>query len=530
MISAMRQALSNSTPSGCGCWGGVGPDQKHWWDARHWPILMALLMAVPLLWPSIPPLTDLPGHIGRFKVQLDLANSPALQGFYGFDWKLIGNLGLDLLIIPVSAIFGLELGVKLIVIAIPVLTAAGMVWTAHEVHGRVPPTLWFALPLALGHPFTFGFVNFALSMALALNALALWLRLGRMGKIGLRAALFVPIGFIIWITHSFGWGVLGLLVFAAETVRYQKRGSGLVRAGFNAAVQCLSLFPPALLMVLWRSDGVAGGTGDWFNWGIKLHWIVMVLRDRWMGFDVMSVAVVIVFLIWAIRARAMVFSHELAAGALLLLAVYIVLPRILLGSAYADMRLAPYMIAIAIMAAAPSPAASRRMLMIIACTAFAFFGARLTATTISFALHHQRHTAALEAIDHIPKGARVAAFVGASCGTKWHTQRLDHIPALAIVRREAFSNDQWALAGAQLLSIKKKDAPGFVQDPSQFVTDDACKRPDWRSLNRALADLPRESFDYIWLLDPPKFDAARTADHQRVWTNGADALYAVRPK
>ena len=35
-------------------------------------LLLALLSTVPLLIPSLPPLTDLLGHIGRYRVQLDL--------------------------------------------------------------------------------------------------------------------------------------------------------------------------------------------------------------------------------------------------------------------------------------------------------------------------------------------------------------------------------------------------------------------------------------------------------------------------
>ena len=48
-------------------------------------------------------------------------------------------------------------------------------------------------------------------MALALLAFGLWLRLGRLGKSKLRALLFVPISFIVYFAHTFGWGTLGLL-------------------------------------------------------------------------------------------------------------------------------------------------------------------------------------------------------------------------------------------------------------------------------------------------------------------------------
>ncbi len=46
--------------------------------------------------------------MGRFKVALDLDNSPALQQWYSFHWLPIGNLGVDLLVVPLAKLIGLE--------------------------------------------------------------------------------------------------------------------------------------------------------------------------------------------------------------------------------------------------------------------------------------------------------------------------------------------------------------------------------------------------------------------------------------
>ena len=145
----------------------------HWWQTRTFVAAMAALAIVPLLWPTIPPLVDLPGHMGRYRVQLAIGDHPWLGNWYDFRWQLIGNLGIDLLVVPLAKVFGLELAVKLIVLTIPPLTVSGLLWIAREVHGRIPATALFALPLAYSYPFQFGFVNFALSMALALNLFAL---------------------------------------------------------------------------------------------------------------------------------------------------------------------------------------------------------------------------------------------------------------------------------------------------------------------------------------------------------------------
>ena len=71
---------------------------------------------IPLIYPPIPPLVDLFGHMGRYRVELDLAHSPYLQRYYDYHWAAIGNLGVDLLIIPLGRLIGLEPAVKLIVL------------------------------------------------------------------------------------------------------------------------------------------------------------------------------------------------------------------------------------------------------------------------------------------------------------------------------------------------------------------------------------------------------------------------------
>ena len=78
-----------------------------WWQTRTFVALATLIAIVPLLWPEIPPLVDLPGHMGRYRVQLTaLDQAPWLAEWYNFEWSLIGNLGIDLL--PLIAGLGVE--------------------------------------------------------------------------------------------------------------------------------------------------------------------------------------------------------------------------------------------------------------------------------------------------------------------------------------------------------------------------------------------------------------------------------------
>jgi hypothetical protein len=505
----------------------VADHNTPWWERRWCVAALALLAALPLLWPDIPPLVDLPGHMGRYRVELEIANSPTLQQWYSFDWALIGNLGIDLLIIPIGKLLGVELGTKLIIIAIPVLTVAGFLWVAREVHGRVPPTAIFAIPFAYGHPFIFGFVNSSLSMAFAFLAFGLWLRLARLDRLRLRAIIFVPLSMIIWVTHTYGWGTLGVMAFSAEWVRQHDRGRNILHAGFNAGIQCLSMAPPIILMLMWRNGHVGGQTADWFNWGAKYVWLVTALRDRWYWFDFASLAAVIFLIFEAVVSKKLGFSRNLAASALFLLLVFILLPRIVFGSAYADMRLVPYMFAVAVIAIRLRDGASRRFARGLAWLGLAFAAVRIGGNTISFWMLDRVYDRELAALDHIPKGARLVSFVGQVCRQPWSMSRIEHLPGIALVRNRAFSNEQWSMLGAQLLHTHYPAAKGYAHDASQMVTAQRCPHEVWRSLDQSLKGFPRDAFDYVWLVRPPAYDPKLTRGMVPIWRSGSSVVYRV---
>jgi hypothetical protein len=503
----------------------------HWWQTRWFVVVMVLISTIPLLWPPIPPLVDLPGHMGRYRVQLALADTPWLSDWYDFHWQLIGNLGIDILIIPLAKIVGLELAVKLIVISIPALTVSGLLWISREVHGRIPPTALFALPIAYSFPFHFGFVNFALSMAIALNAFALWLRLARLGRFRLRAVVFVPLSCALWLCHTFGWGVLGVLAFSAEMIRQHDAGHRWFKAWIRAGLGCLPLAVPIILMILWRSgDHVGGETSDWFDWRAKMIWMTKILCDRWDWFDIASAATLCLILFKGLRDPAIEYSRNLALSALFLLFVYIMLPRIVFGSAYADMRLAPFVIGIAVIALRPRPGLSIRHAATLAAFGLLFFLVRMGATTASFWIYNQSYQRELKALDHLPVGAKLVSFVGTDCSHGWFMTRLEHLPAIALERKLAYTNDQWSMAGAQLLTTRYVAARGFAHDSSQIVTEHKCPGEWWRSLNVSMARFPRAAFDYVWLIRPPAYEPSLNAGLIEVWRDGSSVLFRIDHK
>jgi hypothetical protein len=506
-------------------------DARAWWEQPWLLALLVLVSAIPLVGPDIPPLVDLPGHIGRYRVQLGLEGSPFLELYFDFDWALIGNLGVDLLIIPMAKLFGLELGAKLIVLAIPPLTVLGFLLVGREVHGHLPPTAFFALPLAYSYPFQFGFVNFALSMALALNAFWLWLRLGRAGKIGLRAALFVPISCLIWLCHTFGWGLLGLLAFAGDTADQRDRhGASRLEAFWKGGLHCLPLALPFVLMIAWRSGGaVQGANADFFNWKIKGRWLMSLLRERHELWDKAGAVLLMALPVLAAFRIGFRITHAFALAASFLLLVFVLLPRIMFGSAYADMRLAPFLVAVALLGIVPRGWTLRKLGSALAVAGLLFFAARLAVTTDSFARIDRRWDAQLAAIQHIRPGTRVLVQAAVPCSRSWASDRMEHVTSLAIARRDVFANDQWAMPGAQLISVTYRAGAPFVEDPSQILRPTVrCRGYRETTLPETMAHLPWRAFDYVWFVDLPRAAWPRDERLQPVWTGpGRGILYRI---
>lgn len=498
-------------------------DGSYWWERRWVCAALAFACAIPLLWPTLPPLADLPGHMGRWHIAMTLHDSADLQRYYDYRWAVIPNLGMDLLVPALASIVGLEFATKLAVIAIPVLTAAGLLWTAREAHGRVPPTALFALPLVYAWPFQFGFVNFALAQGLAFCAFALWLRMGRQRRFGLRAALFVVIACVLWVTHSFGWGMFGLMAGGAELSRLRSEGKMWTVALVGAGLQCLPLALPVVFMVL-GPRGAGLDSGDWFNWPVKLLWVVGMFRDRWQRVDVLSVVPLFAVLCIGARAPRLGMATILGWPALLCLAAFLLLPRLFMGGSYVDMRMIPAATMLAIIAIKPA-SGQAGLGRVIAWMGLAFLVIRLAVGTVSFVEWSHDQQRELAAIDAIPRGAAVLALVAHPCKPPWSDPRRDHLPGLAVVRRDVFVNEQWALDGQQLLRIRHPVPLAFRSDPSQLVFPDGCPVVGTR-LAPAIAAFPRSAFTHVWTIGFPP-GAAKARDLRLVWSNGRSALYRV---
>lgn len=499
--------------------------RPYWFNSKAIALLLIIVAIIPLLGPAVPPLTDLPGHIGRYKIELDLHHSAFLQQWFSFRWALFGNLGVDLLVVPLTKILALEPAVKLIVIAIPPLTMVGMLYLAREIHGRVPATAFFALPLAYGHPFQFGFVNFTLSVALTFLFAGLWLHLGRLRRLRLRSVLFVGLSLVLFIAHCVGWAIFGVLLFSIELIGRRELHRTWRQSVCGAAVALLPLASPLLLILNWANYGPSGET-VFYPWYMKLYQLEQVLRDRSELFDIWSALLLYTIVFCGLRHIGVRCDKRLGVAALLLGIAYWATPGILKDVACADARMLPATLALALLGLAPV-SSNRRWHYAMALAGLTFFAARMASQFITYRELDRGYQQQLLALDHIERGSRVFVMADTPCSAVWNSTRTYHLGSLAIARREAFANGMWSMPGGRLMSITYDAAGHFTYSPSQILKPEECHVRGSESLSDALRELPRQAFDYVWLIDLPPQRWPRVSWLLPVWHGKTGVLFRI---
>ena len=161
---------------------------------------------------------------------------------------------------------------------------------------------------------------------------------------------------------------------------------------------------------------------------------------------------------------------------------------------------------------------------------FTLFAIRIAGVTWSMGIAANDQDAKLEALNYMPEGARVVSLVGRDCRRVWALPRNSHLPGMIMARRQGFSNDQWQIDGTNLMRVTYTEAGVFRKDPSQMVFPDWCAvgrgKKRW-TVDKALKAIPRDAFDYVWMIDVPAYNPELTRGKTLVWQGPGSMLYRL---
>jgi hypothetical protein len=310
-------------------------------------IVLGALAIVPVYFTRYLPINDYPFHLARMVILAQLDN-PIFARFYQQGSFLLPNVGMDAVVVPLSAILGPERATRVFVELTLVVTLFGAMALHWAAHRRL--SVWPLLAVSLAHNgiFRFGFFNYLFGLGLALAAAALWLTM----QAGIARSITAFIACIILIfCHMEAFGVYTLIVAGCELqnalLKWNKTRAlrPIIGLFYSSVPFVLTLVLFALLSpsakVVGEGFAYAPGlltkpVGALFSLSSGIHWL-----------DALTATSLACVCVWLYSTGRLTFSGALTTAFALLVVALFALPSSVMGSLYADTRLGP---AIALMA------------------------------------------------------------------------------------------------------------------------------------------------------------------------------------
>lgn len=187
-----------------------------------WFVVLWLVTGLPLFLLHGVPGTDTPNHVARLHI---LAHPEAYVGSYTPDWKLIPNLAVDLLVVPVLKLTGMDatLMMKVFIFNIFGLFGFGFALVNRAMSKKWQPIGLLGFLFCYSYTLGFGFINylFGISVALCLVGIQLQLQykpLLRFFVLGAGLPLLTVMHLM-----GFGFAALSILVLALLSKDRQDR-------------------------------------------------------------------------------------------------------------------------------------------------------------------------------------------------------------------------------------------------------------------------------------------------------------------
>ena len=412
--------------------------------------LLFLLAALPVLRVELPPLFDYPNHLARMDLLVRLPGSEALQRYYELRWRIIPNLGMDLVVPTLARVLPLAWAGKAFVLATFALVAAGAGLVHRAAAGRW--SLWplFAFLFLYSRVLLWGFLNYLFGIGLALVGLALWIALSERNAIA-RLALSGALALALFFAHLMACVVYGVLIAGYEVgALWRSRPWPWGRAVARLAIAGLPFLPPLALWLLAR-DRVAAGAIHYGRLDRKLDLLFSVFDNYDRIFDIACFVLLVLAAGFGYARRHLVIVPALQLPLALLGIVYLAAPAQLMTASAVDHRL-PLVIAVVLAAGTSAPALPSRLLRLVALAGLVLFLGRMAQVWVHWSEADAVYARLLPILDQVPRGGRLAVgYPPQAIGST--AVPTTHIPVLAIVRRDAFVPTLFAYRGQQPVAL-----------------------------------------------------------------------------
>ena len=500
----------------------IGAADYAWWAAFGG---LCLVLLAPLLIVDVPPLLDYPNHLARAFVLASLPGDTILGRFYAPHWSIIPNLGLDLITPPLLHLLPVHVAGRLVIAAALLLPVCGTVAYNTALGGR-----WWSLGVGLvayNSCVLSGFLNFSLSLGLALLLAATWLR-WREHRPWCTVALATVGAPILFICHLMGLIFFGLLIAGAELSRLSPlRRRDLWQAMLTRGGILLLIFVAPAALYMTSSLEQHGGDAGFLPPIEKLTQLTTAFVNYSAPLDQLTAAAVIAMIAVGLLLRWGRVPGPAACTILMLLVTFLAAPFAFKGTFGLDTRFA-IMLGLMLFAGFvptrchPAPRFTAASVLTL------LFIARMTLLTAAWADRRTDLADLRNVLAPIQPGQAIYfAETGiAEAPAYWeaspHWRRLsngtrtdEHLGALAIIEHRAFWPFQFDIPSQQ---------PVETREPYRTLAERVGGLPT----RNAAANADVCGFDYVLLLDADAVPDLPPDRFRILIRSGFAALYAIR--
>ncbi len=464
---------------------------------------MAAALLAPLWMVLHLPLVDYPNHLARAFILAHLDDpGSCLREYYAADWAPNPYLLVDLLLIGLQRFLAVETAGRLL-LTLGLLAPPLAVWLflRQANPGQAHLAAW-SLAFCWNVFFLAGMLNLQLSVALCFLFLALWLAY-QADPSRRRWWVLLLLATTLYFTHLFGFAVAALIT----AVCLLRPWRGWVHAASSAL-----LFLPGMLLFFFTLRS-RGGAAEVLYLSLQEKGAspLLVLQSYFQPLDHVNailVAVAILAAWW--RNPDFRWNHPWLEVALLLYALFWVLPYAVGGATEVDLRILLFLSCLA-------PAAARigRRARLLAPLALLLFALRLGDVAHHF-LRQQRFLTSLDrSLELVEPCARVLP-VAAWKGNGLLHDTYAHYWAYGVLRKGWFSPYLFHDPGVHVLRIR---FGGYYPALRHYLPATYRQTPDWARV--------QQDYDYVWAYNVAAFHSELSRISVLVYESGDLRLYRV---
>jgi hypothetical protein len=320
-------------------------------------IAIFVIALIPLFSTPVLPFIDLYNHLARYFVLAHVGDSALLQQYYAANWKLLPNIGLDVINSLLMQVLPPADAAHVTVIGIFAVQYTGVLYFNRALTGRLSLLVALLLvPLLYSFVLNWGFANFQFGLGLVFWGAGWWLR--RRDRIAVALPVACVFAVVIFFVHGLTFALYGILLGALEIGLWwqqpDRRTVDLLRAMLPLAVQAVA---PAILFMMTATVASADGVTNadesvarlsrqgqlsarlWDLLCYRLSTILRVAEGPSLWFDALSLLCVVGILVMLQR-RGRLHIAPVAWPAILIAAVLVVVtPPTLFGVGYVADRM-----------------------------------------------------------------------------------------------------------------------------------------------------------------------------------------------